>query len=61
MFRWLRRRQGPQVESVPTQLRIVRAHIAALTSELSTLRVQVTRANDYTNLMMQRIDKDWAK
>lgn len=56
-----RKRKGPNVESVPTQLKIMRAHIAALTSELSTLRVQLTRANDYTNLMMQRIDKDWAK
>ena len=56
-----RKRKGPKPESVQTQLKIMRAHIAALTSELSTLRVQLTRANDYTNLMMQRIDKDWAK
>ncbi len=35
-----------QVETVPTQLKIIRTHIAAITGELATLRVQLQQAVD---------------
>jgi uncharacterized protein YigA (DUF484 family) len=63
MFTWIRRtkKKGPQPESVPTQLKIIRTHIAAMTSEMSTLRVQLGRANDQTAVMLERLTRDESK
>lgn len=57
------RRKKPQytVESVPTQLKIIRTHIAALTSEVSTLRVQLGRANDQAAVMLERLTREEPK
>ena len=52
-----RRRPKRSVESIPTQLKIIRAHIAAMTSELSTTRVLLQRQSDYTAIMLERLDR----
>lgn len=44
MFRRRRKIATYQVETTPTQLKIIRTHMAAMAGELATMRVQLQQA-----------------